>query len=205
MDKIKIRSDKELNDRKKGFIEVTDFFDELKINYFLQGGVLLGAVRNQNFIKWDWDVEISLFEKDLIKNWDIIINSLTEKNFKIHKENNNRTQLKIELYKYQPIDITSFTIFGWSYDHKSNCYFRKKIKIPGNFINNMDSIKFMGKIFKCPGPVEKYLEYQYGDWKKEKRTSNKNLYLSKDFYSGRTLTENLIKKFKQKIKYKSKN
>ena len=63
----------------------------------------------------------------------------------------------------------------------------------------------MGKIFKCPGPVEKYLEYQYGDWKKEKRTSNKNLYLSKDFYSGRTLTENLIKKFKQKIKYKSKN
>ena len=148
MDKIKIRSDKELNDRKKGFIEVTDFFDELKINYFLQGGVLLGAVRNLNFIKWDWDVEISLFEKDLIKNWDIIINSLTEKNFKIHKENNNRTQLKIELYKYQPIDITSFTIFGWSYDHKSNCYFRKKIKIPGNFINNMDSIKFMGKILK---------------------------------------------------------
>ena len=205
MDKIKIRSDKELNDRKKGFIEITDLFDELKITYFLQGGVLLGAIRNQNFIKWDWDVEISLFKNDLIENWDLIINSLKEKNFNIHKKNNNRTQLKIELYKYQPIEITSFTIFGWSYDLNSNCYFRKKIKIPEIFFKKMDNIKFFEKVFKCPGPAEKYLEYQYGDWKKEKRTFNKNLYLSKEFYSGTTFTENLIKKFKRIINYKSKN
>ena len=52
-DKIRIRNNEELIDRKKGFIEIIEILNNLKIFFFIQGGVLLGAVRNKDFIRWD--------------------------------------------------------------------------------------------------------------------------------------------------------
>ena len=66
-DKIRIRNNEELIDRKKGFIEIIEILNNLKIFFFIQGGVLLGAVRNKDFIRWDWDVEISLFSNEFFK------------------------------------------------------------------------------------------------------------------------------------------
>ena len=67
--KIRIRSEDELNDRKKCFLEICDTLEELNITYFLVGGVLLGAKRDKRFIEWDWDVEINLFTQDLNDNF----------------------------------------------------------------------------------------------------------------------------------------
>ena len=62
--KIRIRTAEELDDRKKCFLEICEFLDELHLTYFLIGGVLLGAKRDNKFIEWDWDVEINLFIED---------------------------------------------------------------------------------------------------------------------------------------------
>ena len=50
---------------------------ENNINFFLQGGVLLGAYREKSFIKWDWDVEISLFRDDFYNNFHLIKKKIT--------------------------------------------------------------------------------------------------------------------------------
>ena len=55
-DKIRIRTPEELEVRKKEFLIICDVLEELKIKYFLQTGILLGAVRDNDFIKWDWDI-----------------------------------------------------------------------------------------------------------------------------------------------------
>ena len=65
-DKIRIRTPEELEVRKKEFLTICDVLEELKIKYFLQTGILLGAVRDNDFIKWDWDIEISVFSKDFL-------------------------------------------------------------------------------------------------------------------------------------------
>ena len=65
--KLRLRTKKELEDRKKGFLEICNILKSKNIFFFLQGGVLLGAVRNKNFIQWDWDVEISLFSDEFFK------------------------------------------------------------------------------------------------------------------------------------------
>ena len=54
--KVRDRTPDELLTRKKEFLKICDILDELNINYFLQTGVLLGAVRDNDFIKWDWGV-----------------------------------------------------------------------------------------------------------------------------------------------------
>ena len=52
--KVRDRTKKELLIRKKEFLKIADILDILKINYFISSGILLGAIRENNFIKWDW-------------------------------------------------------------------------------------------------------------------------------------------------------
>ena len=62
--KTRVRTKAELIARKNNFLKIINILEKKKINFFLQGGVLLGARRDKNFIKWDWDIEISLFAVD---------------------------------------------------------------------------------------------------------------------------------------------
>ena len=68
--KLRLRTKLELEDRKKGFLEIVNILKSNNIFFFLQGGVLLGAVRNNSFIQWDWDVEISLFSDEFFEKRD---------------------------------------------------------------------------------------------------------------------------------------
>ena len=70
--KVRDRSRKELIVRKKEFLKICDILQVMKINYFLSTGILLGAVRDNDFIRWDWDVEISVFAKDFLPKIDLI-------------------------------------------------------------------------------------------------------------------------------------
>ena len=194
MSKTRIRKKKELLLRKKIFFEITKILDQKKIFYFLQGGVLLGARREKNFIKWDWDVEISVFSKDLIKNFDLLSNELKKKNFKIINSNNTFFRPKISFIKNNQ-HSTNFAIIGWMHSSLRRAYTRKRLSIPFKFMKKMGRIKFFHKTFYCPSPVDKYLEYQYGDWKKPIRSSNKSLYLSKKFYGNRVNFFDLINTF----------
>ncbi len=70
--KVRIRSKEELKSREEGFLEIVDILQKNNIFFFIQAGTVLGARRENYFIKWDWDVEIGIFEKDFIKNYDFI-------------------------------------------------------------------------------------------------------------------------------------
>ena len=52
----------------------------LFIDFFLIMGVLLGAVRDKNFIKWDWDVELGLIVDTIIGRVSEIRNKFESRN-----------------------------------------------------------------------------------------------------------------------------
>ena len=76
--KIRDRTYDELLVRKKEFLKICNILDQLNIIFFLNSGILLGAIRDNDFIKWDWDIEISVFSDELLPNIDLIINKLKE-------------------------------------------------------------------------------------------------------------------------------
>ena len=174
--KIKERTIEQLNLRKKALMEITNVLNNNNILFFIWGGALLGMIRDKDFIKWDWDVEIGFFAKDLKENWDTIIEHLKKDNFNIDYD--NKIELKINISKYTSKEITSFSLSGWRYDYFTNNYIRNKLNVPKKFFHKMEKFKCFNCEFFCPGPVEEYLKYTYGDWLTPLKTSDKNKYLS---------------------------
>lgn len=191
--KIRLRTREELESRRKCFLEICKILDELNIFYFIQGGTLLAARREKKFIEWDWDVEISLYKDDFIKNFDQILNKLSINNFSISKCDKYSTQ-KIDCYKEFDKETSTFTILSWAYNQNKKEYYRSKINIPEKFLKNPEKISFYDKKFYTPNPIDDYLSYQYGDWRTRKRTANKEKYMTKEFY-------NRINFFKKLLRY----
>ena len=125
---------------------------------------------------------------------------MLENGFKIFKENNQKERIKIDVYKYQDYTTTGYTLFGWSMNKEKNKIFRGEINIPSKFMDNMEKITFFNEEFYCPGPVEEYLTFQYGNWKKEIRSDIKSEYLSDQFYKKKSFTDKVLNKISKILK-----
>ena len=179
--KTRNRSLEELNVRKNEFLKICNILDSLKIFYFLQTGVLLGAIRNNDFIKWDWDVEISVFSNDLNPKIDLVIKELEKSFFKVTKVIRKKEDSKIDFIGSLPKEVTNYTIFSWNYSTIKNIYWRRDRSVPVEFLNNFSKIQFFDREFNCPNNPKKYLTFAYGDWETPLRTSDKELYMTKNF------------------------
>ncbi len=195
--KVRIRSKEELKSREEGFLEIVDILQKNNIFFFIQAGTVLGARRENYFIKWDWDVEIGIFEKDFIKNYDFIRSELVKKNFKIFHEIKSRKNGKIDLIKDFDERSTVFEILSWSYSFFRKKYYRWQINIPSRFFKKKNTIRFLDRELNCPGPVDEYLTYQYGDWKTPKRSFIKEEYLTKSFFRKKN---GIIENIKDKLR-----
>ena len=198
-DKVRIRTQEELEIRKHEFLKICGILNNLQIRYFLQGGVLLGAIRHNGFIPWDWDVEISVYSNEVIGKMNLLLSEITASGFSIIKHNKELSTLKLDFKGKLADETTSYTIFGWSHDVNMRVFWRKKLKIPDYFMVDMKRIELFGKFHTVPSPPEEYLEYQYGDWETPLQTSNKNRYLTKEF-SGMNVVQDFVEKIENRIK-----
>jgi len=62
--------------------EVTSIFESCEINYWLEGGTLLGIRRENRLLPWDNDLDISIHESELSK-LDILLSALKKRGFRI--------------------------------------------------------------------------------------------------------------------------
>ena len=120
--KVRNRTEEELLVRKKEFLKICDILDYHKINFFVTSGVLLGAIRDNSFIKWDWDVELSTYAKDFNSKIDLISDTLEKSGFKIIKILREEHNLKIDFKGLYPEDVTFYTIYGWQYSKKKDIF-----------------------------------------------------------------------------------
>jgi len=196
--KVRVRTKEELQIRKNEFLKICSILDKLKIKYFLQTGILLGAIRDNDLIPWDWDVELSVFSDDVINKFDLLIQEIDNSGFSIEKQLRESASLKIDFVGKLPEETTGYTIKGWNHNKNRKFFWRRTYKIPEYFLLSMQKIYFFEKYHYAPNPVEKFLEYQYGDWKKPLKTSNKTKYMTNK-YSGINFQKYLFKITKNNI------
>ncbi len=200
--KVRDRTDDELLVRRKEFLTICDVLDETKTNYFLQTGILLGAIRDNELIKWDWDIEISVFSDDFLPKIDLIVKKLIDKNFEIKNVNKKKYESKIDFIGQYPENVTGYTIFSWNYSKSKDKYWRKDLSVPSRFLNKLSRTNLFGREFRCPNYTEEYLTFAYGDWKTPLRSSNKNLYMTKSFRNKFKNLMIILKKNFLKILYR---
>ncbi len=197
--KVRVRSSDELDIRKKEFLAICKILDNLKIRYFLHGGILLGAIRDKGFIPWDWDVEIAVFTNEISSKKELLVSKFSETEFKIINYEKDSSKFKIDILGKLPEEVTKYTIMSWNHDITKKIFWRKNLKIPDHFLLNLIEIDLFDKSHYVPYPPEDYLKHQYGDWKTPIQTSNKDVYLT-NRYTGKNFLKEFVKKIIINIK-----
>ena len=197
--KVRIRTKHELEIRKIEFLKICNLLDKLKIRYFLQTGILLGAIRHKGFIPWDWDVELSVYANEAKPKINKLLSEIKQAGFKIDNYYTELSRLKIDFTGKLSKETTAYTIQGWSYNKNDKVFWRNKFRVPEHLFKKMCKIRLFGKDHFAPDPPEEYLTHQYGNWKKPLQTSDKSVYLTRKF-SGISPIKIFIKRIIKFIK-----
>lgn len=152
----------DINVEKNNLLDIKRIFDSLNIPFGLIYGTLLGAVRENNFIEYDEDVDIYVLDEFR----ESVLSSL----FDLRK-------LSFEVARYggdtlsiirddDYIDIYFFKKTFWG---KRSC---NDEAVKAKFLEQNETIKFLNKTFKVPYNYIKLLEILYDkDWKIPKHNS----------------------------------
>ena len=152
------------DDAKSLLLDVKEVFDKNGMEFFLVFGTLLGAYRENNFIKHDTDIDIAVIGDgaedaidELIKNGrfsDKNIKSFKNRNFSLFRDN-----ILLDIYPFVENEGGYRSKLGWKNNYRlSMDYFP------------LVDIEFLGENFKTVNNIEKYLESKYGkDWRIPKK------------------------------------
>ena len=153
--------------------KVTDLLDKHHIDYWLEGGTLLGVIRENRLLPWDNDLDISIKEEA----WPQLEKALKKINYlvstKQFKEDNPpfkkgitrivkvrsrrlyfcRGEITLDIF----IKFKKDGIYHWQVGNKPK-------SVPAHFSANFITHAFAGKNYKIPEDSQAYLTHRYGDW-----------------------------------------
>ena len=161
----KLKSTKKINKKHytKDLIGIKKILDEEKITFWLIFGTLLGAVREKDFLEWDDNINIAIYEEDLIPKLDVLKDIFIFSKFIVRRIPKKRGT-KINLYKHNHKISVEGLFLDPSYC-KNKYRLSNKFRHPRKYFEEYGEIEFKRKIFRVPSPVEKYLKFLYKDWK----------------------------------------
>lgn len=179
--------------RKKIFCEVYKIFENLKINVWITGGTVLGAIRDNNFIEWDDDIDMDMIESDFVPEMYNLKESLIENGFIVRLKDTNEYP-KMVVFKY------GMKVAIGSLKESGKLLLRPAYKLPRTFFNPSKKIDFMGISVLAPFPPDDYLKYVYGkSWSIPKKIEDDvQLYTNK--YLRRSFLRIILKRIYLKIK-----
>ena len=157
--------------------DISDLLEFEKIQYWLDGGTLLGVVRDNKLIDGDIDIDIGV----LIEDAEVLYSCLLRNQYNIcyfyEDDKSNKCIIRAEKYNVG----VDFEIFKKS----ENSYYRDSPRIPprdiesadknklavlryefdNNLIEDLLPIDFFGVTLRIPKDYDRYLSVYYSDWR----------------------------------------
>lgn len=177
-EKIRNRTEEELNIQSAGLKEVKVILNNLGIPYYISGGTLLGAVRNGDFIKWDWDVGIDVKIEDIYPKAYGLVDVLEQNGFDIVTFYKTKTNFKINAIKNNfRYEISGLFKMG-------NRRYRKAYNYPDYLFDSPTSVELRGETYSTFSYPEDYLKWIYGDWRTPVKAVDKSSYVTTSSRTG---------------------
>jgi len=154
--------------------DVKKVLDEFNIPFFLFFGTLLGAIREQDFLVHDHDVDIAVFAKDIDNTkTDKISAELTKLGYTVGSCSvlGRKSALLVSKPKNKGTKVDIYYFF----DFQDKLWWPRGSYIKGvsyitaipykkKYFENMKTISFKGAEYKVPTPPEEFLEELWGKW-----------------------------------------
>ena len=157
--------------------DILALFNHEKIHYWIDGGTLLGVVRDKKFINGDIDIDIGL----LIDDSEVLYSALIGNDFNIcyFYEDSRGSKCIIKAEKYNVgVDFEVFTKSGSIYYRDSPRKLPKSLdSVNGNqlavlryefdkiLIDDLSKYFFYGVELNIPKYYDRYLSVYYSNWK----------------------------------------
>ena len=152
---------------KRALKEVKLILDELKVMFILGSGTCLGAVRDNDLIPWDDDIDlvsVGDFNGLTKESVDGILAAFRERGYYVRQ---NNWSPDWPLYGINYSVIKNYVRVDWScsFVTDDSIYVYPGIPIPAKFFIHPKEIEFLGEKFFVPNPPEEYLSLKYGaEW-----------------------------------------
>ncbi len=137
-------------------ILLKEFCDKHNIDYFLDCGTLLGAVRHKGFIPWDDDIDVGMTRDNFNKFIDLFNKEMSSTNYRAYTYQNNKNfyfayaklcDITTTLYEHgqtkykQFINIDIFVYDKVPYDKASNIFKKREKYLRLNRLKNFQDFK----------------------------------------------------------------
>ena len=170
--------------------DISDLLELEKIQYWLDGGTLLGVVRDNKLIDGDIDIDIGILIEDVEVLHLCLLNSQYNIYYFYEDSKSNKCIIRAEKYNIG----VDFEIFK----NNGKCYYRDSPRLPprnienvnrnklavlryefdNDLINNLVPINFFGVRLMIPKNYDSYLSVYYSDWRVREKLST---YSQKNF------------------------
>ena len=167
--------------------DVAMVLDEGNIHYWLEGGTLLGIIREQRLLPWDNDMDISMFKTDQKKLFPVVL-KLIGKGYRVSIKRYKSTVGPFNKGELRMIKIRNYKPFLRKGDVMLDIFLKRKVEeeyywtvgvkrpvlksTPAVFYDKITSVPFDGMEYSVPLDYDGYLTYRYGDWRKTVKTWN---------------------------------
>ena len=162
----------------------TDFLNKYNIPYFLEGGTLLGIVRDGDLLPWDHDVDISINYQDAEK-FDKLRWKFYFKGYRVTRRRGIQSYGPIKpndyrIFKMKPIGLSFFKLFFPVLAQKmvvldifvktnddTHTYWQsmgKILRVNKSHYQSSEVVELNGRKLSAPFNYKDYLTAKYGDW-----------------------------------------
>ncbi len=168
----------------KMLYDVTRVFKFVGMDYWLEGGTLLGIIREQRLLPWDNDMDISMYDTNKFK-LILIILLLMLRGYRPTLQNHQTDLGPFKTHELKIIKIRNFnrrikkgkvTLDIFIKRKVANdCFWVVGIKkrvlksTPASFTESLRSWEFKDSEYLVPADYAGYLSYRYGDWQVTKK------------------------------------
>ena len=143
---------------------ITDTLEKFEIPYILEGGTLLGAIRENRFLPWDKDVGIAVSTEFFYEKMNSVTDALISLGFEAGYRDDTFENCKLNFI----INETRYEILGWY--ARGSWRRRARYRMHRKFLEERKIINFFNYNFYSPRDDEKFLRHFYGNWRKPKKS-----------------------------------